>query len=40
VQSAQAVTLAASADVVLWDRNDVAAELLEGRAGAMRHEVR
>jgi restriction system protein len=38
--TAQAVTLAASTDVVLWDRNDVAAELLEGRAGAMRHEVR
>ena len=38
--TAQAVTLAESADVVLWDRDDIAAELLSGRATAAGHEVR
>lgn len=38
--TAQAVTLADSADVVLWDRDDIAAELLRGRGAAIGHEVR
>jgi restriction system protein len=38
--TAQAVTLATSADVVLWDRDDIAAELLAGRAATIGHEVR
>jgi restriction system protein len=38
--TAQAVTLAASTDVVLWDRGDIAAELLSGRGTATGHEVR
>lgn len=38
--TSQAVTLATSADVVLWDRDDIAAELLAGRAATIGHEVR
>lgn len=38
--TAQAVTLADSAGVVLWDRDDIARELLSGRGVATRHEVR
>ena len=38
--TAQAVTLADSAGVVLWDRDDIAQQLLSGRGVATRHEVR
>jgi restriction system protein len=38
--TAQARSLAASADVVLWDHDDIAAELITGRAAAIGHEVR
>ena len=34
------LTAGKMADVVLWDRDDIAAELLSGRATASGHEVR
>jgi len=38
--TAQAITLAASAGVVLWDREDVVRQLLGTRSVATGHELR
>jgi hypothetical protein len=35
--TAQAITLAGSADVELWDRDDIARELIDPRRGTPRH---